>query len=88
MIFHQRLEAVQQSGGVESFDQSRHFADKKGKKVHQMRTSTLFDAKNFGFFEIYAVYTRTRGKKGGGSIFRNFCGRLLWKSLVFMTYHH
>jgi len=27
-----------------------------------MRTSALFDAKNFGFFEIYGVSARTRGK--------------------------
>jgi len=27
----------------------------------QMRTSTLFVVKNFGFFEIYGVSARTRG---------------------------
>jgi len=26
--------------------------------------STLLGAKNFGFFEIYGVYTRTRGRRG------------------------
>jgi len=37
--------------------------------VLQMRTFALFGAKNFGFFEIYGVSARTRGK---GSIFRDF----------------
>jgi len=34
-----------------------------------MRTSTLFGVKNFGFFKIYRVSTRTRGRR---SIFRDF----------------
>jgi len=48
-----------------------------------MRTSALFGAKNFGFFEIFGVSARTRregvelvqtfcGHGGGGSIFRDF----------------
>jgi len=36
-----------------------------------MRTSALFGAKNFGFFEIYSVYARTRGE-GWLSQFREF----------------
>jgi len=51
--------------------------------VFQMRTPSLFDAKNFGFFEIYGVSARTRGeglsqgghfsdKGGGGQFFCNF----------------
>jgi len=55
-----------------------------------MRTSSLFDAKNFRFFEIYGVYPRTRGKgelsqcghfadkEGGGQFFAILCGRPLW----------
>jgi len=42
-----------------------HFAD-KGRKVLRMRTSALFGAKNFRYFEIYAVSVRTRG--GGGRL--------------------
>jgi len=38
--------------------QCGHFTDKLGL---QMRTSALFDAKNFGFFEIYGVSVRTKG---------------------------
>jgi len=44
-----------------------------------MQTSVLFGAKNFGFFEIYGVSPRTRGRrglsqsdKGEGSFFRDF----------------
>jgi len=48
-----------------------------------MRTSALFGAGNFGFFNIYGVFTRTKGKgvkpvrtffeQGRkGSIFRDF----------------
>jgi len=48
-----------------------------------MRTSALFEAKNFGFFEIYGVSARTRGEEvepvrtffgqeGRVSIFRDF----------------
>jgi len=48
-----------------------------------MRTSTLFGAKNFRFFEICGVSARTRGDlskcghfadKGGGVNFSRFCG--------------
>jgi len=47
----------------------------------QMRTSALFGAKNFGFFEIYGVSARTRGgglasadilRTGERVIFRDF----------------
>jgi len=51
-----------------------------------MRTSTLFGAKNSGFFEIYCVSARTReegvapeqtrGERW--TIFANLCGRPLW----------
>jgi len=61
--------------------QCRYFAD-KGVGALQMRTSTLFDAENFGFFEIYGVPHGQGGRglsqcrhfsdKGEGSIFRNF----------------
>jgi len=45
-----------------------------------MQTSALFGAKNFGFFEIYGVFTWTRGlsqdghfaDKREGSVFRDF----------------
>jgi len=45
-----------------------------------MRTSTLFGAKNFQFFEIYDVFARIKGVKpirtffgqGKGLIFHNF----------------
>jgi len=40
-----------------------------------MRTSSLFRAKNFGFFEIYGVSARTRGVepvRKMGVIFRDF----------------
>jgi len=46
-----------------------------------MRTSTLFSAKNFGFFEIYVVPASTKevepvrmffGQGGRRSIFRDF----------------
>jgi len=58
-----------------------------------MRTSTLFDAKNSGFFEIYGVSARTR-KEGGrtsAEIFRTkerrhcfaiLCWRRLWTAPV------
>jgi len=41
-----------------------------------MRTSALFDAKNFGIFEIFDVSVRTRGR--GGQFFAILCGRPLW----------
>jgi len=40
-----------------------------------MRTSTRFGAKNFKFYEIYAMSARTRGVepvRSRGSIFRDF----------------
>jgi len=55
--------------------------------VLQMRTTALFDTKNFGFFEIYGVSTQTGGVKpvrtfcgqgGGGQFFVILCGRPLW----------
>jgi len=39
--------------------------------VLHMRTSALFGAKNFGFFEIYGVFARTRGE--GVEPVRTFC---------------
>jgi len=54
----------------------------------QIQTSALLSEKNFGFFEIYGVSTRTGGKdlsqcghfvdKGRGSIFRDF----MWTSFL------
>jgi len=43
-----------------------------------MRTSALFNANNFGFFEIYGVTLRTRGIepvriRGKGVNFSRFC---------------
>jgi len=35
-----------------------------------MRTTALLGAKNFGFFEIYVVSSRTRGSCASGDIFR------------------
>jgi len=45
-----------------------------------MRTSSFTDAKNFGFFEIYYVSTRTREglSQRGHFVFAILCGRLLW----------
>jgi len=55
-----------------------------------MRTFALFSAKDLGFFEIYGVSARTRGREGepvrtffgqwlrGGQFFAILCGRLLW----------
>jgi len=48
-----------------------------------MRTSALFGAKNFEFFEIYGVSARTRGEEGVD--FSRFCadafhGRPVMKS--------
>jgi len=51
--------------------------------VLQMRTSTLFSAKNFGFFKTYGVSVepvRTffgQGGERGGQFFEIFCGRPL-----------
>jgi len=48
-----------------------------------MRTSALFDAKNFGIFEIYGVSARTKGgepvrtRGEGGSFFAILYGRFL-----------
>jgi len=41
-----------------------------------MRFSTLFGAKNFEFFQIYGMSTRTRVSRG--QFFAILCGRLLW----------
>jgi len=41
--------------------------DKRG-GVLQMRSSALFKAKNFGFFEIYGVLARTRGGRASADI--------------------
>jgi len=57
-----------------------------------MRTSTLFGAKNIGFFEIYGVSARTRGGvepvrtfcRQRGSIFAILCGRLLWTASYYL----
>jgi len=59
--------------------------------VLQMRTYALFGAKNFRFFEIYGVSTRTRGgvesvrtffgQEVGDQLFAILCGRSLWMSL-------
>jgi len=38
-----------------------------------MRTSALFDAKNFEFFEIYGVFARIRGE--GVEPVQTFCGQ-------------
>jgi len=49
-----------------------------------MRTSALFGAKNFGFFEIYSVSARTKGElsqceqEGREQFFSILCGRFLW----------
>jgi len=53
-----------------------------------MRTSALFDAKNFRCFEIYGVSARTRGiglsqcghffGQGGGFNFSQFCADVLY----------
>jgi len=53
-----------------------------------MQTSTLIGTKNFGFFEIYGVFARTRGgwasadifrtMGNGGQFFAILCGRPLW----------
>jgi len=71
-------------GGLSSADIFR----KRGGGVLQMRTSALFGAKNFEFFEIYGVSERTRGGGRvervwtfcgqGGQFFAILCGRLLW----------
>jgi len=52
----------------------------QGRRVLQMRTSTLFGAKNFGFFEIYGMSARIGGVRQSGhfsnkeevAIFRDF----------------
>jgi len=59
--------------------------------VLQMRWSTLFGAKNTGFFEIYGMFARTRGliqcghladiREKGGQFFAILCGRRLWTAL-------
>jgi len=39
------------------------FFGQGGGGILQMRTSALYGAKNFGFFEIYGMSARTRGKE-------------------------
>jgi len=41
-----------------------------------MRMSAVFGVKNFGFFEIYGVPTRTRGE--GDQYFAILCDPSLW----------
>jgi len=58
-----------------------------------MRTSVLFGAKNIGFFKIYALFSRTRGKvelsqcghfsdKGEGSVFHDFFADVVYGRLL------
>jgi len=57
-----------------------------------MRTSALFGAKNFGFFEIYWLVRTDKGgvepvqtycrQGGGGQFFAILCGRLLWTIML------
>jgi len=49
------------SGG-RGFVECGHFADKE-RGVLQMRTSALFDAKNFGFLEILSVKYTIQSRK-------------------------
>jgi len=52
-----------------------------------MRTSAFFGIKNFGFFKIYVVYARTRGRglsqcghfsdKAKGVNFSRFCAAVI-----------
>jgi len=42
----------------------------------QMRTTVLFGANNFGFFEIYDVSARTRGRSE--VIYSQFCGDIFY----------
>jgi len=37
-------------------------------EVLHMQTSTLFGVKNSGFFEVYGVFARTKGRGGGGAV--------------------
>jgi len=72
MMFHQRLGAVHkrrpQSGG-ESFNQNRHFADKRGGKVFQMQTSTPhFLVQKTSDFLTFMACSHGQGK-GGGQFF-------------------
>jgi len=75
-----RLETVHkrrpQSGGG-SLCPVRTFFGQGGEGVLQMRTSALFGAKNFGFFEIYGMSKRTRGEPIR-TFFAILNGRLLW----------
>jgi len=72
--------------GLKGFVWCGPFSEKGRGGVLQMWTPVLFGAKTIGFFEIYSVSTRTRGRGGGlvwasadifwtreeGSIFRDF----------------
>jgi len=79
--FHKRLpiKDVRNQEGLSTV-QCGYFAD-KGEFFFQMWTSALFGAKNFEFFKIYGVSTRTRGlsqcrhfaDKEEGVIFSRFC---------------
>jgi len=72
------------------FVQCGHFSDKGGGGL-QMRMSALFDAKNFGFFEIYGVSARTRGEglsqcghfSDKEANFSHFCANVFYGRLVF-----
>jgi len=70
----------------------RIFLGQGAEGILQMRTSELFGAKYFVFFEIYDVSARAarergggrrggrggEGGGGGGQFFAILCGRLLW----------
>jgi len=49
----------------------------------QMRTSALFDAKNFGFFEIYDVSVRTRGVEPLRTVCGQGEGLILWTAAYY-----
>jgi len=64
---------------------ARKFCGQGEMGVLQLRTSALFDAKNFGFFEIYSVSVRTRGVdlrivcgQGEEVNFLQFCANVLY----------
>jgi len=57
-----------------------------------MRTSALFGAKNFGFFEIYGVFAWTRGgiepmrTKGEKGQFSRFYANIFWTAPNYQSY--
>jgi len=67
------------------FVQCGHFADKEGGSPSDADVRT-FCTKNFGFFEIYGVFARTRGVEpvqtfcgqGGGVDFSRFCADVFY----------